>query len=123
MKLERLTPMLRTWNLPGAVTFYTERLGFRCAASSEEWGWAALERDGVTLMLSTPNEHEGDAAPAFTGSLYFRVDDVEAWWSALRDAAPVAYPLEAFDYGMREFAIRESDGYLLQFGEEIDVET
>jgi hypothetical protein len=29
----------------------------------------------------------------------------------------VAYPLEDFHYGMREFAIYDNNGYMLQFGQ------
>lgn len=29
------------------------------------------------------------------------------------------YPVEDFGYGMREFAIYDNNGYLLQFGQEI----
>jgi hypothetical protein len=27
-----------------------------------------------------------------------------------------AYPLETFEYGLREFAIYDNNGYMLQFG-------
>ena len=37
----------------------------------------------------------------------------------MKDKAEVVYPIEDFDYGMREFAIRDNNGYLLQFGQEI----
>jgi uncharacterized glyoxalase superfamily protein PhnB len=37
----------------------------------------------------------------------------------LKDSTTVVYPLEDFDYGMREFAIRDNNGYVLQFGQEI----
>ncbi len=37
MKLQALTPMLRTWDLPGSIAFYTEVLGFECERASEEW--------------------------------------------------------------------------------------
>ena len=52
-----------------------------------------------------------------TGALYFNVDDV---WEQLKDQAQVEYPIENFDFGMREFAIRDCNGYLLQFGQEIE---
>ena len=51
-----------------------------------------------------------------TDSLYFRPDDVDEAWVALKDAVVVEYPIEDFDYGMREFAVRDCTGYLLQFG-------
>ena len=70
-------------------------------------------------MFSAPNEHEGDVRPALTGSLYFRVRDVDSLWSRLKDGARVCYPIENFAYGMREFAIYDNNGYLLQFGEAV----
>ena len=68
MKLEALTPMLRTWDMRASISFYTELLGFECESFDEDLGWASLQRDGVAVMLSGPNQHEGDQAPAFTGS-------------------------------------------------------
>jgi len=64
-------------------------------------------------MLSLPNEHLPFEKPEFTGSLYFQADDVDSLWENLRNKAIVVYPLEDFDYGMREFAIRDNNGYIL----------
>ena len=115
--LEALTPMLRTWDLPGSIRFYTEVLGFTCDRLSEEWGWAALSRDQVAIMLSGPNSHEAATSPAFTGSLYLRTSDVDAEWDRLEDQARVCYSIENFPYGMREFAIYDNNGYVIQFGQ------
>jgi uncharacterized glyoxalase superfamily protein PhnB len=82
--------------------------------------WALLKRDGVELMLSAPNEHEADKTPQFTGSLYFRTDHVDEVWLAVKDRVKVCYSIENFDYGMREFAIYDNNGYLLQFGQPVD---
>ena len=119
MKVESLTPMLRTWDLPATIEFYTRTLGFTCESHKPEWGWARLVYENVSLMFSGPNEHEGDVAPTFTGSLYFRVQDIDSLWSHLKDQARVCYPIETFPYGMREFAIFDKNGYLLQFGESV----
>ncbi len=118
MNVESITPMLRTWDLPGSIEFYRGMLGFELQAHDPESGWASLALGPVVVMLSGPNEHEGDRAPVFTGSLYFRVNDVDGLWSRLKDRVRVCYPIEAFDYGMREFAVYDNNGYLLQFGEE-----
>jgi uncharacterized glyoxalase superfamily protein PhnB len=56
-------------------------------------------------------------APLFTGSLYFRTDDVDGLWQRLKDKARICYPIDNFEYGMREFAIYDNNGYLLQFGQ------
>jgi len=119
-RLRQLTPMLRTWDMPGSIAFYRDRLGFRVENSAE--GWASLSRDGVELMLSAPNEHEGDVAPAFTGSLYFLVTDVDAMWAQVQGLPKVCYELDSFDYGMREFAIYDNNGYVLQFGQPLEQE-
>lgn len=116
MKFLELKPMLRTWDIPATISFYTDVLGFTCKTYDQEWGWALLNRDEIAIMISGPNEHEGDTAPAFTGSLYITCDDVDDLWTSLKDRVRVCYPIDDFDYGMREFGVYDNNGYLLQFG-------
>jgi uncharacterized glyoxalase superfamily protein PhnB len=117
---QSLRPLLRTKDLEATLDFYTQRLGFNCDALSESDGWASLSRDSVTLMIARPNDHVPFAAAAFTGSLYFNVDDAAALWAELKDRVEICYPLEDFHYGMREFAIYDNNGYVLQFGSILD---
>jgi hypothetical protein len=42
---------------------------------------------------------------------------VDGLWQRLKDRARVCYPIENFEYGMRELAIYDNNGYLLQFGQ------
>ncbi|MEP7271127.1 MAG: VOC family protein [Acidobacteriota bacterium] len=119
MNFQSLTPMLRTTDLKGTIEFYTRNLGFTVQGFSDKPGWASLKRDSVSIMLAAPNQHELFDAPAFTGSLYLACDDVDAVWEMVREKAKVCYPIENFEYGMREFAVYDNNGYLLQFGQEI----
>ena len=119
--LHTLVPMLRVPDVPAAVAWYRDVLGFACTTDGSE-GWASLRRDGIELMLSAFNAHEGDVASVFTGSLYLRCDDIDHWWQCLKDRARVCYPIGDFPYGMREFAIYDSNGFLLQFGQPIPTE-
>jgi uncharacterized glyoxalase superfamily protein PhnB len=116
VKFQSLRPMLRTKDLQATIDFYIRCLGFTCDGVSEADGWASLARDAVNLMVATPNAHLPFETPAFTGSLYFNVDDAVVLWTAVKDIAEVCYPLEHFHYGMREFAIYDNNGYVLQFG-------
>jgi uncharacterized glyoxalase superfamily protein PhnB len=119
MKFQAMARMLWTKDLKGSVEFYTTLLGFQCNALSQEWGWASVTRDRVNIMFALPHEHEPFDKPALTGSLYLKCDDVDAMWQQLQDKAKICYPLENFEYGMREFAIYDNNGYLLRFGQEI----
>lgn len=130
MRLTNLIPMLETADLPETIRFYTERLGFTCQnvwPDTEQPCWATLRNGTVELMFALRNEHRREfsatATPLLTGSLYFYPDDVDAVWAQLQNTVTVEYPLETFDYGMREFGIRDCNGYLLQFGQEAQTET
>jgi len=119
MKMGALVPILRTRHLKESVEFYTTVLGFQCTTWSDQWGWACLRRDQVEVMLALPNAHEPYEQPTFTGSLYIRMTQVALLWEQLQATTRICYPLEDFAYGMREFAIYDNNGYILQFGEAI----
>lgn len=117
MKLNGVAPVLWVSDIAQTITFYRDVLGFGCVNQME--GWACLGKDGVELMLSLPNQHESFEKLQFTGSLYFQTDDVDELWALVKDKAQIVYPIENFHYGMREFAIRDNTGYILQFGTRI----
>lgn len=111
--------MLWTSDIEATIDFYANVLGFTCEVYEKEWGWASLHKDQVRVMLSLPNAHLPFEKAHFTGSIYFNVNDVDSLWQSLQGKVKIAYPIEDFDYGMREFAIYDNNGYMLQFGEEI----
>ena len=119
MHFNNLSPMLNTNDIEESVNFYVQHLGFECKALDHESGWASVQHGDIRIMFSIPNVHAFFEHPFFTGSLYFNVKDVDTLWKKLKDEANVCYPIEDFEYGMREFAIYDNNGYLLQFGEEV----
>lgn len=121
MKLLGLAPMLWTKHLTLTVGFYTNILKFKCDELNEEIGWASLSRDHIQLMLAVPKNHPEFKEAQFTGSIYIYTDDVEKLWKELKDKVEVVYPIDNFEYGMREFAIYDNNKYMLQFGQEIDL--
>jgi len=117
MELTSIKPILYTRQVQETADFYVDRLGFTCNGNTDDWSWASLSRGSVEVMLSYPNAHIPFEKPLFTGSLYITTDDADAIWDELKEKAEVCYGLETFDYGMREFAIYDNNGYLLQFGQ------
>jgi len=114
--------MLECDDVERSAAFYKDVLGFQMQGSWQHEGvtvWVCLARDGVELMLCARNQHSTILKPTMSGSIYISVDDADEAWDLLRGKAKVEYPIENFDYNMREFAIRDLDGYLVQFGHEI----
>lgn len=119
MKFQGLRPILWTRELQQTIDFYTSYLGFSCGERNDDWGWASMHKDDVEIMIATPNEHTPFERPLFTGSFYIRTDHVNALWENLKDRVKVVYPIEDFEWEMREFAIYDNNGYMLQFGQDI----
>ena len=58
-------------------------------------------------------------APHATATQYIYVIDLIALWNGIKDRVTAEWGPEDMPYGMKEFAIRDPDGYLLSFGEEL----
>jgi uncharacterized glyoxalase superfamily protein PhnB len=111
--------MLATTDMKGTAAFYINTLRFEIGNANENISWMHLHKGTINIMFRLPNEHEGFEKPTLTGSLYFYTDEVDELWEELKDTALIYYGIEDFDYGMREFAIKDNNGYVLQFGREI----
>ncbi|WP_347532036.1 VOC family protein [Mucilaginibacter sp. CAU 1740] len=112
--------MLYTRQIRESVDFYVTNLGFTCIGYDEDWSWATVSRDDIEIMLSLPVDSATFTMPKFTGSFYIRTDKVDALWNELKERAVICYPIEDFNYGMREFGVFDYNGYLLQFGMPIE---
>ena len=124
MKVLEVTPMLATENLAQTIEFYTEKLGFECRGlypDAQNPCWASLWKDDAEIAFSLTNGDSKIPKPTLTGSIYFYVDaGIEELWEALKEKVTIEYQIEDMNYGMREFGIRDSNGYLLNFGQNIE---
>jgi uncharacterized glyoxalase superfamily protein PhnB len=120
-----LIPMLITRDLPATIKLYTEQLNFRVTGSLSndyEMTWVSLKRGNVAIMFTIPFESQKNEAIKLSGSLYIYPENVDELWIELQGKVEIAWPIENFHYGMREFAIKDNNGYLLTFGQEIEIE-
>jgi uncharacterized glyoxalase superfamily protein PhnB len=117
--MSHVVPMLWARDLDQTIRFYTETLGFiatnRMFLPDGRLRWCYLLRGAASIMFYADAEHE---AASMTGSLYLYPKDVADEWERLKDQAPVVRPLARMDYGMREFTIRDPNGYEIRFGQE-----
>jgi catechol 2,3-dioxygenase-like lactoylglutathione lyase family enzyme len=119
-KLTALTPMLETPDIETTIDFYTRVLGFVVENYVPGMGWASLKFGDINIMFALPNEHRNIPKPIMSGSLYFATENVDEVWAGVKEQCSICYPVEDFDYGMREFGIYDNNGYLLQFGQEVE---
>ena len=122
-------PVLFTNDMQQAIAYYCGTLGFTLASAmpDDDPTWCFLRRDKAAIMLLGSDDHDHDedrehddghehpAAPAVS-SLYLYPSDVDALWNRLKDKVEVEVALQDMDYGMREFTIRDPNGYVLNFG-------
>lgn len=114
-----LVPSLLVRELEATFSFY-EGLGFARTGAFPDDGapvWGEVARDEITLQFYTDPPQGTPTKPVCSGTLYIHVSDVLALAEEFRSATPFAWGPEVMEYGMREFAIRDPDGYCLAFTE------
>lgn len=123
-QLNASCPHFLVSNLAAALDYYVEVLGFeRPPLWGEPPGFAMPTRDNYVVML---NQADG-LSPRPNGEgiwdAYFWCDDADALHAELtsRNAVIEYAPLDRPLYGMREFAVRDTDGHVLAFGSDKDL--
>lgn len=125
----KLVPELEVSNLDDSLRFYIGLGGFRILYGRPEEGFVFLDRDGVHLMLEEAEGpgrrfHKAALERPFGRGVNFQieVEDVDALWARMRDAAPITLPFEERWYrredeelGHHQFVVADPDGYLLRF--------
>ncbi len=112
-------PSLLARDLEVTLAFY-ERLGFARTGVFPDDGpptWGEVTRDGISLQFYSDPPHGTPTEPICSGTLYVNANDVLALAEELRGYAPFAWGPEVMDYGMREFAVKDPNGYFLAFTE------
>ncbi len=117
----QLVPSLLVSDLERTFVFY-EGLGFiRSGAFPDDVPvWGEVTRGGISLQFYTEPPHGTPETPICSGTLYMRTSDVQALADELGGVTPFAWGPEVMDYGMREFAVRDPDGYLIAFTEPVE---
>jgi catechol 2,3-dioxygenase-like lactoylglutathione lyase family enzyme len=124
-QLLRAAPYFPVADVERTVAHYERVFGFRCEyAGGAPPAFAIVSRDGLALMLRrvaepariVPNEAQGG-----TWDVFFWVRDVRGLHAELSGrGAQVVYGPVVQDYGVEEFAVRDGDGHVLGFGQELE---
>jgi uncharacterized glyoxalase superfamily protein PhnB len=109
---EQIHPVLTVDDVVAAVDFYTTRLGFRMGfIDGDPPTFAGVNLGQVQLFLA-----KGTPSPEGC-EVYFRVTDADALFAFHRSqAVEIVEPIGDRFYGLRDYSVRDSQGYRLAFG-------
>ncbi|MCI0334954.1 MAG: VOC family protein [Planctomycetes bacterium] len=116
----RVLPCLFVADMRETLDFYIDVLGFT------QTGYYPIEsepirtevrRDDVAIILFSEGKHIDVQAPVFSGVLYIFPESVDRLAEELNGKVEFAWGPEDTESGIREFAIRDPNGYTLVFAE------
>lgn len=117
-----VTPMIHVPDVAATAAWYA-RLGFAvegAASDGTETVWAKLTLGDNAVMLNCggrPAEHDRRDM-----DLYVGVDDVADWRARLPEGIEIIRDLYDAYHGMREFIVRDPNGFWITFGQWIGEE-
>jgi len=133
MKLKALTPNLLVDDVNKSVAFYEQAFGFQKLLSVPDSGtldFAMIKLNEVTIMMQSlesmikefPEEYKGKETGG-TFMLYIDVDNLDEIYKKAKDnKVDIFVDINTTFYDTREFTIKDPDGYLLIFAEDIEQE-
>ena len=118
-----VAPVLGARDVRLATAYYEDKLGFTCedrvfVPGGDEAVYAILNRGGVIIHLQIRRREINANRQEIESNGYFTVTDVDALYAEFleRGAIIVRPPVDAPNYGMRDFIVEDPDGNRLLFG-------
>jgi catechol 2,3-dioxygenase-like lactoylglutathione lyase family enzyme len=124
----RITPFMHVQDVPAAVRFFTELLGFTAYIDTPIYAYVQREVAGVRILKASQSPGE-ECPPGNRRFMYYiDVEDIAAVYAELKpkfDALPQDHPsrtivLRDQEYGQRELMIVAPDGNLIVFGQSLN---
>ena len=124
-RLQGISPIVPVRDVAATVAFYRDMLGFEVRTQMDDGSFALVARDEAGVSLVRAEDEQALTATRTNISAYVWTQDVEGLWRELEPALSqlgegrVRAPFTQ-SYGMREFHVKDPDGFLIFFGEDAD---
>ncbi len=129
IEVRGVCPLLGVYDMPTAVRFYRDKLGFDVVTTSpvlgpDKFHWALLRLGAAEIMLNDIYEFDHQRpVPADRTRvaahddicLYFGCPDVDGVYEELRDKGVAVKPPKVAPYGMKQLYLHDPDGFNLCF--------
>jgi len=140
MKVNKLTPNFEVKDIRKTVNFYQSVLGFSLVmavpetqdgieqsfVSDKEYVYALVSKDTVEMMFQRSDSFKRDVKMAkdiafgASVSFYMEIDGLDNFYDEIKDkVAEITEPKLAW-YGMKEFYIKDPNGYILGFAQKTE---
>ena len=135
--MQKLTPNVMVKDVKETVAFYTDNLGFKLVMAvpetqdgmlteiSEDTNvvYALVKNGNAEIMFQAETSFKEDVPTLADVSLgasctfYCKLENLEDFYNEIKDNVEVVKELFTTWYGMKEFYIRDNNGYILTFAE------
>jgi glyoxylase I family protein len=125
-----LTPLIGVFDMPRALAFYRDMLGFSVVSASPEvetaegrfshWMWLQFGRAEIMLNTQYDSNERPMEAPEKRSKdavFYLHCSDVELAYRELSDRGLKAERPKVAPYGLKVFSVEDPDGYTIVFQE------
>jgi uncharacterized glyoxalase superfamily protein PhnB len=140
MTIHKLTPNFEVSNIRETVHFYQSVLDFNLTMAvpesqdsveqkleeGKEYVYALIVKDKVEIMLQRTDSFKQDIALAEDAkigasvSFYMEIDGLNELYNTIKDKVKNSTKPKTAWYGMREFYIKDPNGYILGFAEKYE---
>ena len=117
--MRRVTPMIHVPDVRATIDWY-KSLDFNVVNANEDNGkvdWAMLSFGDSAVMFNAGGQNT--TSDRRDVDLYVHTDNVSDLYERLRERVEVREELHDTFYGMREFIIRDLNGFWVTFGQDI----
>lgn len=137
MRANKLTPNFEVKNIRETIEFYQNALGFslvmavpetqdgieQTLTGGKEYVYALVSKDSVEMMFQRTDSFKEDVSLAeglsmgASVSFYMEIEGIDGFYKQIRDKGLKPTELKTAWYGMREFYLKDNNGYILGFAE------
>jgi len=120
------SPSFPVADVDATIRWYQQYLGFDANPFPDHkpYVFALLYRENAEIMLQLVNDYEKPNLYARrlggVWDAYFRVIGVQELYDSVRDKVEVLRPLQKMPYSQMGFEVKDLNGYVLVFSEEIE---
>lgn len=126
--MQKISPILWTKDIEATIAFYTTILGFSGRSNFPDF--VSLSKGNVEIMFIVPQDEPGECKDPnnkddffpktiLTGSIFILMEQVDEFWSKVKDKATIKTAVADREYLMRDFSILDNNGYEIVFGQDI----